>query len=209
MEIVGWIASILTIAGTLYAVCKWLVGKFGASTKKSPNALPERVTTAVNLVNVGFERTFIVPFVVEKTVEIIKTVEKVIIPVFVPNAPPRQPGVPEWLTKPARPVKHPESPETPMPAKTRPWAIPQREPRVPEHTRRPMEGDFTRRPEPDGRITTRIPDMGLGDRPGTPFDVGGHGGLGRGENGGPDGGCGGFGGFGGTESNRFGGTSED
>ena len=172
VELVLGFFTVIGGVGSLFAFLKWLGAKLHGLT--SP---PKRTITVINHVNAALEWTVVVRFVVQKTVEVVKTV----VPIIVPSAPPRQPALPDWL-KPTRPEFRPGHPAEPRPDQPwrRPWTTrPQREPHVPEYTHSRPE-TFTRRPEPDGDYTTRLGEGNFGSSPrgGTPF--GGRGGADRG-----------------------------
>lgn len=172
--IVGIVSGGIGILSALYSLGKWL----GARVRKrneSTDTLPPAITV-VNWITTGLERTVVVPFIVEKTVKIVKEVEKVVVPVFVPNAPPRQPDLPEWLKpSPKRPEIHPGVPTEVRPDKKwRPsWTRPHREPHGPEYTR-PSPEYTTRRPEPGWGLDRMhgTPDRGFNVEPPSQSDVG-------------------------------------
>ncbi len=89
MEVIGWIASVLTILSVLYGCGKFLIAKLANRMDGASRA----TVTVVNWITTGFlERTVVVPYMVEKVfVEVV--------PVFIPQSA----GVPEWL-RPERPV---------------------------------------------------------------------------------------------------------
>ncbi|MCY3620304.1 MAG: hypothetical protein OXH68_01165 [Gammaproteobacteria bacterium] len=167
--IVGMASGLICVLSAIYSGGKWLVARFKARGE-SIDALPPTLTV-VNWITIGIERTVIVPFVVEKTVKVVKEVERVVVPVFVPDAPPRQPGLPDWLKPvPQRPEIRPDIPTEMRPDKKwRPsWTRLRREPDVPEYTHR-RPGITTQRPEPDWAISHRMhdkhhPDWEIDDR---------------------------------------------
>ena len=160
----GAFASLLTVLGTVYGVGKWLVARF----RKADGSLPPAVVV-MSRITTGLERTVVVPSIVEKTLE---TVEKVVVPIILPNVPPRPSGVPEWLepTGP-KPWVRPE-----IPAETRPD-------KRPRTTRPPVHG-YTHR-EADMDFTTRlVGSKVVSTSRGSPLGGNGQGGVDRSSTGG-------------------------
>lgn len=96
-EMFGIVGTAFTVFGGCYAVCKWVIYRLRDRTDNMSRA----AVTVVSPVTIGFERTVVVPYLIEK-----------VIPVIVPQLPtkPTRP-VPTWL-QPDRSRPHrPEVPE--------------------------------------------------------------------------------------------------
>ena len=188
MELFSLIATAITIYLGVFAGIRWVVRRLRKAANENGSARATNTLAVINWIDIGLEKTIVVPFVVKKTE---KVVEKIVVPAFRPL----RPRVPEWIrrrwtTPGVRPDDIPQHPSIQRPPKHIPECGPApgwfRRRVNTDFTRRPPHGmdigDFTGRERPGRGISSPSTELGGSPRAAEPsFDIDGRGPMGAGD----------------------------